>query len=324
MASSPSPPSPSLCRQIAAANEAREEGNGLFKQMLYPQAKDRYSVAIQLLQDAASQEGVQDDHALTECLHKCLLNRAACLMKLQGHSAAGHDASLVLKQDPSNAKAHYRRAQALEAIGDLESARTAFAEAIKLSPSWREPRTELDALRARCKACPRLTQGLQDMTLVEMRALQSLNQADLRAARKQMELLLKDARGLKLPHWQVRAMLGLALVCEDEGESEGARDYLDAARQLIKESGDRLAELYHRQTSAVVALNQGSFDQARSLWEDALLQAEEMSEIGLAKRIVANLATAYLKCGDLARALEYGAQVGTLYWIPAEERCSSL
>ena len=39
----------------------------------------------------------------------------------------------------------------------------------------------------------------------------------------------------------------LALVCQDEGECEGAQDYLDAARRRIDETGDRRAELYYLQ-----------------------------------------------------------------------------
>ncbi|KAL1519448.1 hypothetical protein AB1Y20_022970 [Prymnesium parvum] len=291
---------------LERATLARERGNDFFKENKHAEANQQYAEAIALLQEASSPSA--DAAALREALHKCRLNRAACLLKLQGYSAAGQEATLVLKEDPSNAKAHYRQAQALEAIGDLERAKAAFAEAIKLNPSWREPRAELEALRSRCKENPRLAQGLQDMMLVETRGFQSLNHADLKTSRKQMELLLKDARQLKATHWETRALLALALLCEEEAECEAASDYLLAARRHIDASNDRLAEVYFLQSSAVVLLDQGNAEEARARLEQGLLLADEMCETGLANRIVGNLATAHLKCGDMGRALEYGAQ----------------
>ena len=49
----------------------------------------------------------------------------------------------------------------------------------------------LDALKARQKAQPNLENTLQDLRLVEDRALRALHHADLPRARQQMELLLK-------------------------------------------------------------------------------------------------------------------------------------
>ena len=47
---------------------------------------------------------------------KCRLNRATCLLKLEGYAAALRESAIVLALDPANAKAHYRRAQALRGI----------------------------------------------------------------------------------------------------------------------------------------------------------------------------------------------------------------
>lgn len=299
-----------MAELVAGAAAARERGNDWFKRASYAQANEEYADAVEALQAALAQLDSDDARRdATESLHKCRLNRAACLLKLQGYNAAGQEATMVLKEDPSNAKAHYRQAQALEAVGDLENAKTAFAEAIKLNPSWREPRTELEALKTRCKENPRLAQGLQDMTLVEMRGMQSLNHADLKAARKQMELLLKDARQLKVVHWEVRALLALALVCEDEGECEAAQDYLDAAKRHVEETNDKLAKVYYLQTSAVVMLDQGRTEEAKPLLESALLLAREMCETGIANRLLVNMANAYLESGDKHHAVEFATQV---------------
>ena len=267
------------------AAEARERGNTCFKASKHAEANVQYASALELLQQAA-ELGTDEDGgaAIKDAMHKCRLNRATCLLKLQGYGAAGNEALTVIKEDAANAKAHYRLAQASEAVGDLARAKTSYAEAIKLNPAWKEPRAELEALRTRCKTNERLEQGLQDMSLVEARGLRSLAYADIKTTRTQMELLLKDARGLKEQHWEIRALLALALVCEDEGECEAAHDYLNAARRRIDESGDRRAELYYLQTTALVLLDQGSPDAARPLLEGALLLAEEMCEVGLSVR----------------------------------------
>jgi hypothetical protein len=134
-------------------------------------------------------------------------------------------------------------------MGDLAMATKELTEAIKLNPALREPRDELEAIRKRTKANPRLEQALQDMSLVEERGLRALNCADLKRARQQLELLLKDARAHGEAHWECRALLALALLCQDEGECDAAQDYIDAAQRKMSAADDRRAELYCLQAS---------------------------------------------------------------------------
>ena len=82
------------------------------------------------------------------------------------------------------------------------------------------------------------------LSLVEERALRALNTADVKRARGSLELMLKDARVNREAHWEVRALLGLALLCQDEGEPSAAQDYMDAARRKLTVEEDRRAELY--------------------------------------------------------------------------------
>ena len=170
------------------AEAARECGNALFKAQSYAEASQKYVDAMALLQkidDAAGSEARQ------ESLHKCRLNRAACLMKLQGYAAARRECEAVLRDDEAHAKAHFRLGQASEALGELNEAQQSLTTAIRLSPQLREPRDTLDALKARLKARPNLDNTMQDLRLVEERALRALHHADLPRARQQMELLLK-------------------------------------------------------------------------------------------------------------------------------------
>ena len=272
---------------LQEAEVHRESGNAAFKAAEYGKANTQYDAALALLQNL----DVTDD--VTASIVKCRLNKAACLLKLQGYGAAGTEARAVLAIEPSNAKALFRLGQVAEKIGDFSAATKALTEAIKQAPSLREPRELLESIKARLKANPRLEQALQDMALVEERALRAINYADIPKARKQMELLLKDARANKETHWEARALLGLALVCEDEGECEGAQDYIDAARRRLTASEDRRAELYCLQTHALVYLDQGETASALPMLEGGKQLAEEMGESGLAARFTANLALAH-------------------------------
>ncbi len=240
---------------IAEATSAREAGNGFFKSSEYAKANERYGVALELLERADNEAADDDDDAATaikDAAVKCRLNSAACLLKLQGYTAASAQASAVIRLDPENAKAHFRLGQALAAIGDLPNAQQSLTDAIKLNPSLREPRDALEALRARIKANPRLEQALQDLSLVEERALRALNTADVKRARGGLELMLKDARANHEAHWEARALLGLALLCQDEGEPSAAQEYMDAARRKLTAEDDRRAELYCLQTQVLL------------------------------------------------------------------------
>lgn len=298
----------------AQAEQFREQGNGAFKAGEFSEANGLYDSALALLSEL---DLATASDAEKEAIVKCRLNKAACLLKLQGYGAAGTQAREVLAIDPSNAKAHFRLGQVAEKIGDFSAATKALTEAIKLAPSLREPRELLESIKSRLKACPRLEQALQDMALVEERALRALNYADVKRARKQMELLLKDARANKETHWEARALLGLALVCQDEGECEGAQDYIDAARRRLEAADDRRAELYCLQTDALVCIDRGEHGVALPMLEGGKRLAEEMGEGGLAARFASNLALVHTQVGagggpvapaSLARSIAMGEE----------------
>ena len=98
------------------AEAARESGNALFKAQSYAEASEKYVEAVELLQKVAEAAGGK---ARQESLHKCRLNRAACLMKLQSYAAARRECEAVLRDDAAHAKAHFRLGQAAEALGEL-------------------------------------------------------------------------------------------------------------------------------------------------------------------------------------------------------------
>ena len=131
---------------VAEATSAREAGNAFFKSSEYAKANERYGAAIALLESAKAEPAdAIAEAAMHDTMTKCRLNSAACLLKLQGYTAASAQASAVIKAEPGNAKAHFRLGQALAALGDLPSAQASLTEAIKLDTSVREPRDALAA-----------------------------------------------------------------------------------------------------------------------------------------------------------------------------------
>ena len=61
----------------------------------------------------------------------CYLNRAFAMIKVGDNRGALRDIHSVLQNDPKNAKALYRKAQALRALGTIDDALTVIREANK-------------------------------------------------------------------------------------------------------------------------------------------------------------------------------------------------
>lgn len=179
----------------------REAGNVHFKAGRYSEAEVGYAEALKLLARAAA---AGDAGVLAEDEAKCRLNRCACLLRLQGYAAARNEAEAVIRLGGgASAKAHFRLGQAYEQLHEPKAALAAFSASIRLDPKAREPREALEGARARLKAHPRLELVLDDLRLVEERAIRALLQADVPRARQQMQLMLKDARA------QARSASGL-------------------------------------------------------------------------------------------------------------------
>ena len=281
------------------AEGAREAGNTLFKAEKYVEASASYNEALKILavlqESAPALETTEADapeveqaalSPLQEAEHKCRLNRATCLIKLGGYPAARQEAQQVADADPNNAKAQLRLGQAHEAMGNLPAAQASLTECIKLAPSLKEPRQLLDSIRARTKANPRLEQAVQDMALVEERALRNFNYGDMPTSRREMELALRDARAHGQSHWECRALLCLALLCQEEGETEAAHDYLGAARRLLGSKPDRRAELFTLLATAMIELDSGKTKSAKTLLEGSIILADELCETGIKARLV--------------------------------------
>eukprot|EP00962_Isochrysis_galbana_P028859 scaffold9156_cov120-Isochrysis_galbana.AAC.1 len=327
----------------AAATAQREAGNTQFKAGRYAEAESSYADALRLLSALRSSAVCSDEAsdsvalaALNEEESKCRLNRCACLLRLQGYGAARAEAEAVISLSAgSNAKAYFRLGQALERLHEPRFAAAALTQSIRLDPKAREPREALESARSRLKAHPRLELVLDDLRLVEERAVRALVQADLSRARQQMELMLKDARAQAASlsgdaiHWECRALLGLALVCAEESEGEAALDYTAACRRRLGHcldpggdmpSGDLRIEAFHAHVAAQLCLHARKPADALPLAAAGLAMVASMRDDAMRLRLLGVQAVARGAFGDAPgseaaarKGLEVAVSMGDVY-----------
>lgn len=117
---------------LRRARMEKDQGGALFKQGHVPQALECYSRALALTPDDATLRA----------------NRALCHLKLGNASLALTDADAAIAAEPDHAKAHYRRAKALQALSRLDDARKAMDDVCRLLPNAKDMRAERDAIAA--------------------------------------------------------------------------------------------------------------------------------------------------------------------------------
>lgn len=113
--------------KFRASEQLKAEGNTLFKSGQYNEATEKYSRAIRNL------EGNGSDEAKT-LRRMCQVNSASCFLKLSKFADVDTICTDVLKIEPTNAKALYRRAQARLQLNNIKGSVTDFEAALAASP----------------------------------------------------------------------------------------------------------------------------------------------------------------------------------------------
>ncbi|PHJ24017.1 serine threonine protein phosphatase, partial [Cystoisospora suis] len=85
------------------AESLKSEGNSFFKEGLFHQAVEKYTLAIELLSDHTMTKTSQ------QILQSLLSNRAFCHIKLENYGSGIVDAERALQFNPLFSKAYYRR-----------------------------------------------------------------------------------------------------------------------------------------------------------------------------------------------------------------------
>eukprot|EP00401_Gymnodinium_catenatum_P062204 CAMPEP_0117462634 /NCGR_PEP_ID=MMETSP0784-20121206/3156_1 /TAXON_ID=39447 /ORGANISM="" /LENGTH=665 /DNA_ID=CAMNT_0005256407 /DNA_START=60 /DNA_END=2054 /DNA_ORIENTATION=- len=125
----------------------QQAGNAHFTRGEYEDALRKYAAALASLQGKSAKAGDKDTPKDREAALRS--NRSLCHMRLGQHEQALAEAEQCLKVKPDWAKAHFRKAAALEALRRLGDARLATCEALRLAPSDAEVAGLQRSLRGR-------------------------------------------------------------------------------------------------------------------------------------------------------------------------------
>jgi len=119
--------------RLEFASSRKEVGGKHFKAQRYGLALQRYRAAEEIVSSFSSvpQEG-------QELRRICWLNQAACLLKLDDPRGAKSACASVLKDEPKNVKALFRRATACLALGENAEAKSDLRELLEVDTDNKE------------------------------------------------------------------------------------------------------------------------------------------------------------------------------------------
>ncbi|KAL7134443.1 hypothetical protein ABFS83_11G027900 [Erythranthe nasuta] len=125
-------------KAIARANDAKLEGNSLFKDGLYEEALSKYEFAIQT---------VPNDPLSSELQSICHANRAACYSKLGKYEETVKECTKALELNPTYLKALLRRAEAREKLEQYDESIADLTKIVELDPSNDQARRSVIRLK---------------------------------------------------------------------------------------------------------------------------------------------------------------------------------
>mmetsp|Transcript_16635 Transcript_16635/g.43499 ORF Transcript_16635/g.43499 Transcript_16635/m.43499 type:complete len:409 (+) Transcript_16635:43-1269(+) len=133
--------------RLERAEQRRVQGNQLFAEGRYQEALSKYAVALSYMDEdfMIQLEGFYEDKAKQVKL-PIHLNMAMCQLKSKDFQTAIYNCSEVLKMEPGNAKALFRRGTARHALGQTELALPDLQAAAEKSPKDAAIARELAAL----------------------------------------------------------------------------------------------------------------------------------------------------------------------------------
>lgn len=126
--------------RLEMAKAHKERGSALFKTGHVRSAAMCYSKSVQSLApvdpDIPLEVEILEEHEreILSLRTVCLMNLAACQLKLEQYSNVVRNCSRVLELEPGSTKSWYRRAKALLAMRDFEAARADLLKARELDP----------------------------------------------------------------------------------------------------------------------------------------------------------------------------------------------
>lgn len=140
--------------KLVAIRELRDKGNTSYKEKNIPKAEESYRLALGMLEQLMLKEKPNDVDWLELAQMKVpfLLNYAQCRLLSKDYYPVIEYCTEVLKYDPDNVKALYRRAKAHTGAWNPEEAKNDYKRCMELDASLKQSITkELNALNEEIK-----------------------------------------------------------------------------------------------------------------------------------------------------------------------------
>ncbi|XP_028658489.2 peptidyl-prolyl cis-trans isomerase D [Erpetoichthys calabaricus] len=138
---------------VSLAEDIKNIGNNLFKMQNWQAANKKYSKALRYLE--VTKENIEKEEELKKKLEtkalSCILNVAACKLKLQQWQEAIDSCTEALTLDHSNTKALYRRAQAWQGIKEYDKALVDLKKAQEINPEDKAVHNEMLKVKQKVK-----------------------------------------------------------------------------------------------------------------------------------------------------------------------------
>eukprot|EP00771_Trimastix_marina_P001703 gnl/Trimastix_PCT/2794.p1 GENE.gnl/Trimastix_PCT/2794~~gnl/Trimastix_PCT/2794.p1 ORF type:complete len:205 (-),score=41.46 gnl/Trimastix_PCT/2794:80-664(-) len=133
--------------KLQQAEQEKEQGNQFFRAKEWKRAAFAYLQALACIRTGRTNPEVpQEVKDLKIRLHS---NLAACYLALKNYARCIENAEEVLRLEPNNVKAIYRKGSAYLEMNELDRARTELRRAIEMSPRSQEIRRKYDAIAVR-------------------------------------------------------------------------------------------------------------------------------------------------------------------------------
>lgn len=133
----------------------KNSGNVFFKKGDFVAAGSKYKKALRYLNKFHDEETSLTPEEEKNLIHlevNCLLNSAACKLKLHQYSSALEDCEEALDMSPDSAKAWFRKGQALHGSRDYENSLKSLHKALELAPGDRSIQSEIVAVKGEIQA----------------------------------------------------------------------------------------------------------------------------------------------------------------------------
>merc|ERR1712007_267627 len=146
--------------KVGFGTSRKEMGSTLFKQGRIALALERYKKVAEMFSYIDSMKDETIKSKAKELKRICELNKAACFLKLKEYTEAKKACDTVLKDQPSNVKAIFRRAQACYEMRDIQTCMLDLKHLVEIDAQNKEARALMKKAQVAQKEEDKKSKGL--------------------------------------------------------------------------------------------------------------------------------------------------------------------